>query len=103
MNKEAAIMMFKEKSIRRTWHNEEWWFVITDVIQALTDSVDPAGYFKDMRRRDPELSKGGGKLPPPFGLRLPAASKKLTVLILKESYALSNRFLRLRPNLLSVG
>jgi hypothetical protein len=43
--------------------------VIADVIFALTDSKNPKGYIKDMRRRDEELSKGWGqKLPPPSQL-----------------------------------
>jgi len=43
--------------------DQAWWFVIADVVAVLTDSVDPSGYLKDMRRRDPEfglLFKGGG-------------------------------------------
>ncbi len=56
MSKETAIVIFKEKAIRRTWDHQEWWFVIVDVIQALTDSIDPSGYVKDMRKRDKELS-----------------------------------------------
>lgn len=77
MNKETAIIMFKEKTIRRTWHNDEWWFVITDVIQALTDSVNPSGYFKDMRRRDSELSKGGGQFAPPLWVETPGGKQKV--------------------------
>lgn len=58
----GRVAMFKGKSIRRTIHKNEWWFVISDVVSALTDSVDPAGYIKDMRRRDEELSKGWGQI-----------------------------------------
>lgn len=66
MNKDTAIILFKERAIRRTWHQDEWWFVIVDVVQALIDSVNPTGYIKDMRRRDPELAKGGANCHPPF-------------------------------------
>lgn len=45
--------------IRKTLHQNEWWFV---VVSALTDSVSPDGYIKDMRRRDLELSKGYGQI-----------------------------------------
>ena len=64
---EVKIALFQKKEIRKTIQENEWWFVITDVIAALTDSVNPAGYFKDMRRRDAGLAealKGGGNLPP---------------------------------------
>jgi len=41
--------------------------VIADVVADLTDSVDPQGYVKDMRRRDKELAKGWGQIAtPPF-------------------------------------
>ena len=64
------IAVFEEKEVRRTWHDEQWYFSIVDVVLALTDSSQPDGYIKDMRRRDDELSKGGGKLPPPFLFKL---------------------------------
>ncbi len=55
---ETKIALFKGKEVRKTIHDNEWWFVISDVVSVLTDSVDPKGYIKDMRRRDDELSKG---------------------------------------------
>jgi len=55
---DTKMAIFKGKGIRKTIHKGEWWFVIVDVVSALTDSVQPDGYIKDMRRRDPELSKG---------------------------------------------
>ncbi len=60
------IVIFQEKAIRRTWHNSEWWFAIVDVIAVLTDSVQPEGYVKDLRRRDSELSKGWGQIATPL-------------------------------------
>ena len=58
MTETTKIAVFKGKEIRKTIHSKEWWFAIVDVVAALTDSVQPDGYIKDMRRRDPELSKG---------------------------------------------
>ncbi len=55
---EQKIVLFQEKQIRREWHNEEWWFVVEDVITALSDSRDPKQYLNKMRSRDPELKKG---------------------------------------------
>ena len=60
------IAVFQEATIRRTWHNEEWWFAIVDVVGVLTDSVQPDGYVKDLRRRDPELAKGWGQIATPL-------------------------------------
>ena len=62
---------FAGKQIRKTIYNNEWWFVVVDVIAALTDSAEPSDYFKKMRKRDPELSnlfKGGGQSVPPLPL-----------------------------------
>ena len=64
----TKIALFKGQKIRKTLHNNEWWFVIVDVIAALTDSVQPEGYIKDMRRRDPELSKGWGQIATPLSI-----------------------------------
>ena len=63
------IAVFQETAIRRVWHNEEWWFAIVDVVGVLTDSVQPEGYVKDLRRRDPELAKGWGQIATPLALR----------------------------------
>jgi len=52
---ETSIAVFKGRKIRKTLHKNEWWFVIADVVSVLTDSVDPSGYIKDMRRRDEDL------------------------------------------------
>ncbi len=43
------MVVFRNKNIRRILHQNEWWFVIVDVVAALTDSVRPAGYITDMR------------------------------------------------------
>jgi hypothetical protein len=49
-------------------HNNEWCFVIVDVVEVLTDSKDPSGYIKDMRRRDGEISKGWGQIATPLAV-----------------------------------
>ena len=72
-NPEARVALFQKREIRRTMHNSEWWFVITDIIAALTDSADPSDYWKKMRKRDPDLGKalqGGGQFVPPLPWRL---------------------------------
>lgn len=63
---ENHLVVFQEKAIRRTWHNDEWWFAIVDVVAVLTESVQPEGYVKDLRRRDKELSKGWGQIATPL-------------------------------------
>ncbi len=74
---ERRIALFQRKEVRRTIHANEWWFVIADVVAALTDSVDPQGYVKDMRRRDPELSKGWGQIATPLSIETSGGPQKL--------------------------
>ncbi len=75
MNRKLAI--FQGKQIRKTIHNDEWWFVIADVVSALTDSIQPNGYLKDMRRRDPELEKGWGQIATPLPIETTGGVQKL--------------------------
>ena len=76
----TKIAVFKKKEIRKTIHNNEWWFVINDVIGALTDSSDAAQYFKRMKSRDQELKKmteqGGVQFVPPLMLEFDTAGGK---------------------------
>lgn len=58
MEEQSKIIVFEEKQIRRTWHSEEWWYVVEDVVAMLTDSADPKQYIRRMRSRDAQLSKG---------------------------------------------
>ena len=62
------LVLFRGNEIRRTLHQNQWWFAIVDVVAVLTASTDPQGYLKDMRRRDPELSKGWGQIATPLSI-----------------------------------
>ena len=66
----SAIVLLGEQQVRRVWNDREqkWYFAIVDVVTALTDSADPQGYIKDMRRRDPELAKGWGQIATPLAV-----------------------------------
>ena len=73
----TKIALFKGRKIRKTLHKNEWWFVIVDVVSALTDSTQPNGYLKDMRHRDPELSKGWGQIATPLVIQTDGGPQKL--------------------------
>ena len=73
----TKIALFKGRKIRKTIHKNEWWFVIVDVVAALTDSLQPDGYLKDMRRRDPELSKGWGQIATPLFIKTEGGQQKV--------------------------
>ncbi len=55
---ETGLVVFQGQKIRKTWINNEWWFVIEDIILILTDSSDPKQYIQKMKQRDEELAKG---------------------------------------------
>jgi prophage antirepressor-like protein len=62
----TKIAVFKGKQIRKVIHNNEWWFSISDIIEALTNSTDPKQYIKKMRQRDPELNTYWGTICTPL-------------------------------------
>lgn len=43
------LILFQEKQIRRVWHHEEWWFAVVDIIEALTESRNPAVYWRVLK------------------------------------------------------
>ena len=49
--KENKLAVFEGKRIRKTIHNNEWWFSIIDVIDVLTDSSIPKRYWSDLKRK----------------------------------------------------
>lgn len=57
MTKEKSItetghlVVFKKKTIRRTLHNNEWWFSIIDVVEALTGNERPRKYWSDLKKK----------------------------------------------------
>ena len=73
----TKIAIFKGKEVRKVIFQNEWWFVIVDIVSALTDSVQPDGYIKDMRRRDEELSKGWGQIATPLLVETAGGKQKL--------------------------
>ncbi len=49
MKPEHALVVFEGKNVRRTWHNEEWWFSVVDVVGVLTESSIPKRYWSDLK------------------------------------------------------
>lgn len=50
-NKDTHLALFKSKSICRTLFQKEWWFLVVDVVETLTDSPDPDAYWKKLKHR----------------------------------------------------
>ena len=61
---ETKLQLFNSNKIRTAWNaeEEEWYFSVVDVVQALTDSTDPKQYIKKLRARDPELNASWGTI-----------------------------------------
>ncbi|HDL19416.1 MAG TPA: phage antirepressor protein [Bacteroidetes bacterium] len=53
---ETRIALFKGKEIRKTIHDNEWWFSVVDIIEALTDSKKPRDYWYRLKKREKEGS-----------------------------------------------
>lgn len=77
MDETTKIAIFKGKSVRKTIHNNEWWFVVEDIIVALTDSPNPKDYINKMRLRDSELSKGYGQIVHTLPVETPGGKQKM--------------------------
>ncbi len=56
MDENKSLVVFQDKKIRRDWHNNEWYFSVIDVIEALTDSPNPRNYWNMLKVR--ELEQG---------------------------------------------
>src|SRR3989339_98525 len=72
----TKISIFQRKEIRRTIHNNEWWFSVADVVEALTDTVDVRDYIKKMRKRDKELNTYWGTNCPPLEMTAKDGKKR---------------------------
>lgn len=67
-------MIFEEKEIRRTWHNEEWYFSVIDVVAILSGSDRPRKYWDDLKRK---LKDEGSQLSDKIGqLKLQSSDGK---------------------------
>jgi len=75
---ETKLIVFQGNDIRRVFHQGEWWFVVTDVVTALTQSLNSTQYIKKMRRRDPELSKGWGQIVTLLSINTKGGKQKLS-------------------------
>lgn len=71
------IKLFEHKQIRSYWDAEEekWYFAISDVIAILTESVDPAAYWRKLKER---LKKEGNQtVTNSHGLKMKAADGRM--------------------------
>ena len=70
MTKKEALQLFEERKVRTVWdtNTEEWYFVVADVVGALTDSLNPTDYIKKLKKRDELLAQGWGQIVTPLSV-----------------------------------
>jgi hypothetical protein len=53
ITKDTSIKLFEDKKVRSVWDSEQekWYISIVDVIEVLTESVDPAAYWRKLKQR----------------------------------------------------
>ena len=47
----TKIAVFRGREVRKTIHNNEWWFSITDIIEALTGNERSRKYWNDLKNK----------------------------------------------------
>ena len=79
MTKKQEIQLFEEKKVRTVWDSEteQWYFCVVDVVEVLTDSVNPNDYIKKMKKRDPMLAEGWGQIVTPLSVQTPGGRQKV--------------------------
>ena len=75
------IQSFEGHNIRSVWNDkdEQWYFVVEDVISVLTGSRNPKQYVKRMKLRDPELSKGWVQIVPTLIMQTEGGPQRMRV------------------------
>lgn len=58
----TKIALFQGKEVRKTIHNNEWWFSVHDIVGVLTDSKNPRDYFSKILQRDKDLKSTYGQI-----------------------------------------
>jgi prophage antirepressor-like protein len=70
----TKLDVFEGRKIRKTIHNDEWWFSVVDVCGALTDSPDAGAYWRKLKQR--LKAEGSESVTNCHGLKLEAADGK---------------------------
>ena len=80
MTQQTGITLFEDTKVRIVWDDEQekYYFSVADIVQILTDTVNPRDYIKKMLRRDPELKSKWGTICPPVEMIAPDGKRRKT-------------------------
>jgi DNA-damage-inducible protein D len=51
MEEQNKLSFFEGVTIRKVWHNEEWYFVINDIVEILADTDNPRQYWSKVKKK----------------------------------------------------
>lgn len=74
---QGRVILFQEQAIRRSWHENAWWFSVVDVCAVLTGSVDAGAYWRKLKQR--LVAESGQPVTFCHGLKLTAADGRQRV------------------------
>ena len=56
----SSLIPFEGKVIRKAWHDEQWYFNISDIVAVLTESKDAKAYWRKLKQR--LIAEGGNEV-----------------------------------------
>ena len=73
VEKEAqkGLIVFQDRSIRRLWHDDQWFYSVVDIVAVLSESDNPTTYWRVLKHRESQLVTICN------GLKMPAEDGKL--------------------------
>src|SRR3989338_8661563 len=57
VEKEAqkGLIVFQDRSIRRLWHDDQWFYSVVDIVAVLSESDNPTTYWRVLKHRESQL------------------------------------------------
>ena len=68
---QKGLIVFQDRSIRRLWHDDQWFYSVVDIVAVLSESDNPTTYWGVLKHRESQLVTICN------GLKMPAEDGKL--------------------------
>ena len=68
---QKGLIVFQDRSIRRLWHDDQWFYSVVDIVAVLSESDNPTTYWRVLKHRESQLVTICN------GLKMPAEDGKL--------------------------